>query len=118
LEEDYQPLSERLEDLKAAALAKKQQKGKQSAEKTVVSSSLRRSSRLKGKWKKTKGEQSHIIDLSEEILEKSPEQPSLDISPPREESPFRQEGAGSPPPQDFEFKQRKSPDVDPNQQEV
>lgn len=73
LEEDYQRLSERLVDLKAAALAKKQQKGKQSAEKTVVSSSLRRSSRLKGKWKKTKGDQSHIIDLSEEILEKSPE---------------------------------------------
>ena len=107
MEEDYQPLSERLVDLKAAALAKKQQKGKQSAEKTSMSSSLRRSSRLKGKWKKTKGDQSHFIDLSEEKLEKTPEQPSLDTSPPREESPFRQEGASSPPPQDFEFKQRK-----------
>ena len=85
-------------------MAKKKQKGKQSAQKKSMSSSVRRSSRLKGKWKKTKGDQSHFIDLSEEVLEKSPNQPSIESSPPREESPFRPERESSPPPPDFEIR--------------
>ena len=46
-------------------------------------------------------------------------QPSIEISPPHDESPSRPELESShPPPPDFELSPRKTPEVDPNQQEV
>lgn len=55
IEEDYQVLSERLVHLqKQAATTKKEEKGKQIIEEESTSPQyLRRSSRLKGKWRRT-----------------------------------------------------------------
>ena len=73
LEEDYQTLSERLVHLQEqAAIAKKKQKGKQSAQEKRTSPYLRRSIRLKGKVNKTQEKRYHFIDLAEETIEKSP----------------------------------------------
>ncbi|MCY6488327.1 hypothetical protein, partial [Actinobacillus pleuropneumoniae] len=91
IEEDYQPLSERLVHLQAAAIAKKKQKGKQSTQEKSTSPYLRRSTRLRGKGSKTPEKQPHFIDLGEKTLEKSPTRPSIESSPPHDESPFRPE---------------------------
>lgn len=116
IEEYYQTLSERLVHLQAAAIAKKKQKGKQSAQEKSTSPYVRRSTRLKGKKNITQEKQSHFIDLGEETPEKAPAQPSIESSPPRDESPFRPERESSlPPPPDFEPSPRKTPKVDPNQ---
>ena len=68
---------------------------------------------------KTQEKQSHFINLGEETIEKSPTQPSIQSSPPHDESPFRPERENNPPPPpDFEPSPRKTPEVDPNQQEA
>jgi len=128
IEEDYQTLSERLVHLQEqAVIAKKKEKGKQSIqEKSTTPPYLRRSTKLRGKGSRTQIKRPHFIDLGEETPEKSPAgrspprpQPSIETSPPHDESPSRPEIESSPPPpQDFEFSPRKTPEVDPNQQEV
>ena len=63
----------------------------------------------------TKEKQSHFIDLVERTPEKVPTQLDLESTPPREESPFQPE------PQtefDFEHSPRRTPEIDPDQQEV
>ena len=74
LEEDRQVLSERLVNLrKQVAIAKKKEKGKQSTEEESTSPQhLRRSNRLRGKWRKAQIKGPHFIDLGGE----TPEQPS------------------------------------------
>jgi len=83
---------------------------------------VRRSSRLKGKKSVTQEKKSHFIDLGEGTPEKAPTQPDIESSPPRVEStPPRDESPFRPEPQpdfDFEHSPRKTPEVDPNQQEV
>lgn len=128
MEEDYQTLSERLVHLQEqVVIAKKNEKGKQSIqEKSTSPPYLRRSTRLRGKGSRNQIKRPHFIDLGEEIPEKSPTgrspphpQPSIETSPPHDESPFRPKIESSPPPpQDFELSLRKTPEVYPNQQEV
>jgi len=129
IEEDYQPLSERLKHLqKQAATTKEKKKGKQSiGEGSTSPPYLRRSTRLKGRGSKTQVKRPNFIDLGEETPEKPPAghspprpQPSIEISPPNiDESPSRLELESSPPPpQDFEVSPRRTPEVDPSQQEV
>ena len=74
IEEDYQVLSERLVHLrKQAATTKKKEKGKHSMEEESTSPQyLRRSSRLRGKWRKTQVKGPHFIDLGGETPEKPP----------------------------------------------
>ncbi len=62
----------------------------------------------------TKGRQSHFVDLG--TLEKTPIQLDIEHSPPREESPFQQERESSF--QEFEFRPRQTPDIDPDQQKA
>jgi len=115
VEEDSQTLADRLSQLQAAALSKKKQKEKQSAQQKSTSVQVRRSSRLKERMSVTKEKQSHFIDLGEGTPEKAPTQLDLESTPPREESPFQPE------PQtefDFEHSPRRTPEIDPDQQEV
>jgi len=122
IEEDSQTLADRLAHLQAAAITKRKQKEKQSAQEKSTSSYVRRSSRLKGKKSVTQEKQSHFIDLGEGTPEKAPTQPDIESSPPHVEStPPRDESPFQPEPQpDFDFEQspRKTPEVDPDQQEV
>ena len=126
IEEDYQTLSERLVHLqKQAAIAKKKEKRKQSMEEGSTSPQyLRRSIRLRGKWRKKQVKGPHFIDLGGETPEKpldgcSPPhpQPNIETNPPDVDvSPSRPELESSPPPQqDFEFSPRKTPKIDPIQ---
>ena len=70
----------------------------------------------------TKDKQPHFIDLGEGTPEKAATQLDLESSPPRVEStPPREESPFQPEPQtEFEFEQspRRTPDIDPDQQEV
>ncbi len=88
---------------------------------------LRRSSRLRGKWRKTQVKGPHFIDLGGE----TPKKPQVGHSPPHllpnieanpsdvDVSPSRPELEDSPPPQqDFEVNPRKTLEIDPSQQEV
>jgi len=124
IEEDYQVLSERLVHLqKQVATAKKEEKGKQIMEEESTSPQyLRRSSRLKGKWRRTQVKGPHFIDLGGE----TPQKPQVGHNPPHplpdieanpsdvDESPSRPELEESPPPQqDFEASPRKTPGIDP-----
>jgi len=84
IEEDSQTLSERLVHLQAVAIAKKKQKGKQSAQEKITSPYVRRNSRLKGKKNITQEKQSHFIDLGEETPKKALSQPDIASSPPRD----------------------------------
>ena len=129
IEEDYQTLSERLVHLQEqAAIAKKKEKGKQSIQEGSTSPPyLRRSTRLREKGSKTQVKQPHFIDLGGETPKKLPAgrspprpQPSIETSPPHvDERPSRPELESSPPPpQDFELSPRKTPKIDPSQQEV
>lgn len=88
---------------------------------------LRRSSRLRGRWRKTQVKGPHFIDFGGETPEKPPTgrspphpQPDIETSPPDVDvSPSRSELEDSPPPQqDFEVIPRKTPEIDPSQQEV
>lgn len=126
IEEDYQPLSERLKHLqKQAAIAKEKEKGKQSiGEGSTSLPYLRRSTKLRGRGSKTQVKRPHFIYLGEETPKKPPTghspphpQPRIDISPPHiDESPSRPELESSPPPpQDFEVSPRRTPEVDPSQ---
>lgn len=122
VDEDSQTLADRLAQLQVAALSKKKQKEKQSAQQKSISAQVRRSSRLKEKMSVTKGKQSHFIDMGEGTPEKAPTQldlksspPHVESTPPREESPFQPE------PQTefyFEHSPRRTPEIDPDQQEV
>jgi len=122
VEEDSQTLADRLAHLQAATISKRKQKEKQSAQKQSTSPYVRRSSRLKGKKSVTKEKQSHFIDLGEGTPEKAPTQFDLESSPPRvEPTPQREESPFQPEPQpdfDFEHSPRKTPEIDPDQQEV
>ena len=120
IEDDSQTLADRLAQLHATALLKKKQKQKKQKQKST--SVVRRSSRLKGKMRVTKDKQPHFIDLGESTPEKAATQldfesssPRVEVTPPREESPFQQE-----PQTEFEYEPspRRSPDIDPDQQEV
>lgn len=111
VEEDSQTLANRLAHLQAAAISKRKQKEKQSAQKQSTSPYVRRSSRLKGKKSVTKEKQSYFIDLGEGKPEKAPTQPDIQSSPPRVEStPPRDESPFQSEPQidfDFEHSPRK-----------
>ena len=108
--------------------SKAKEKGKQSIGKGSTSPPyLRRSTRLRGRGSKTQIKRPHFIDLGEDTPEKPPAghspprpQPSIEISPPHiDESPSRPELESSPPPpQDFEVSPKRTPEVDPSQQEV
>ena len=115
-------MADRLAQLQAAALSNKKQKEKQSAKQKSTIAQVRRSSRLKGKMRVTKDKQPHFIDLGEGTPEKAATQLDLESSPPRVEStPPREESPFQPEPQtEFEFEQspRRTPDIDPDQQEV
>src|SRR5699024_7905002 len=93
---------------------KKKQKEKHSAQQKSTNVQVRRSSRLKGKMSVTKGKQSHFVDSG--TPEKTPIQLNIEHSPPREESPFQQERENSF--QEFEFRPRQTPDIDPDQQKA
>ena len=114
IEEEYQTLADRLVQLQATALSKKKQKEKQSSQQKSTSVQVRRSSRLIEKKSVTKEKQSHFIDLG--TPEKTPIRLDIELSPPREESPFQQERESSF--QGFEFRPRQTPDIDPVQQEA
>ena len=128
LEKDHQVLSKRLVYLrKKAATAKKKEKGKQSMEEESTSPQpLRRSNMLRGKWRKAQIKGPHFVDLGGETSEKPPAnrspthlQPNIETSPPNVDmSPSRLELEISPPQQDFGVSPRKTPEIDPNQQEV
>ena len=88
---------------------------------------LRRSSRIRGRWRKTQGKGPHFIDLGGETPEKPlvgrcppHPQPNIETSPPDVDvSLSRPELEDSPPPQqDFQVSPRKTPEIDPSQQEV
>ena len=68
IEEDYQPLSEKLKHLqKQAATTKAKEKGKQSiGEGSTSQPYLRRSNRLRGRGSKTQVKWPYFIDLGEE----------------------------------------------------
>lgn len=129
IEEHYQTLWERLVHLQEqVATAKKKEKGKQSIQEGSTSPPyLRRCTRLRGKGSKTQVKWPHFIDLGGETPEKPPAgrspprpQPSIETSPSHvDESPSRPELESSPPPpQDFQLSPRKTPEIDPSQQEV
>ena len=103
-EEDTQTLAHRLAQLQETAISKKKS----------TSIQVRRSRRLIERKSVIKGKQSHFVDLSTP----KKRQIQLDIysSPPREESPFQQERESSF--QEFEFRPRQTPDIDPVQQEA
>lgn len=121
-------LSERLVHLqKRTATAKKKEKGEQIMEEESTSPQyLRRSNRLKGKWRRTQVKGPHFIDLGGE----TPEKPQAGHSPPHplpnieanpsdvDVSPSRPKLEDSPPQQDFEASPRQTPEIDPKQQEV
>ena len=111
IEEESQTLADRLVQLQATALSKRKQKEKHSAQQKSTNVQVRRSSRLKGKLSVTKGKQSHFVDLG--TPEKTPIQLDVELSPPREESPFQQERESSL--QEFEFRPRQTPDIDHDQ---
>lgn len=114
MEEESQTLADRLAQLHATALSKKKQKEKQNSQPKSTSMQVRRSSRLIDKKSVTKEKQSHFIDLG--TPEKTPIRLDMELSPPREESPFQQERESSF--QGFEFRPRQTPDIDPDQQEA
>lgn len=109
--EEEQVHSERLIHLKEQSTkAKEKGKDKQSIEKGYTSSQgLRRSSRLKGKLKKTQIKGAHFIDLGGETPDQSPKK-----TPP-DQSPYY-----SPSPQlDFETSPRKTTlEIDQTQQQM
>ena len=71
-EEDHQVLSERLVHLQEQTSMTKK-RGKEKQKETDSSPQyVRRSSRLKGKWKKTQTKGPHFIDLGEVTPEKTP----------------------------------------------
>jgi len=120
-EEDSQPLAQRLAKLhEKTALSKKAkiQKPRQKAQKEKQSvATVRRSSRLQNKRRATR---SFFIDLStpekgaiKSDLEDSPQRDAA--TPPREDSPFQPEFETE---TEYEYSPRKSPIVDPAQQEV
>jgi len=139
-EEDHQMLSERLVYLqKQASISKKAEKGKQK-QKGSVPQCVRRSSRLKGKLRKTQIKGPHFIDLGEETSEQSlaDHSPSQSVSEPGsfhsqsdiEHTPSysQQDIDVSPFQPDFEFNSptrhfgdspiKMTPEIDPKQQEV
>jgi len=129
IEEDYQPLSEKLKHLqKQATTTKAKEKGKKSiGEGSTSPPYLRRSTKLRGRGSKTQLKRPYFIDLGEETPEKPPSghspprpQPSIETSPPQiDESPSQPELESSPsPPQDFKVSPRRTTEVDPSQQEV
>lgn len=129
IEEDYQVLFERLVHLqKQAAIAKNEEKGKKIMEEESTSPQyLRRSSRLKRKWRRTQVKGPHFIDLGGETPEKpqaghsTPHPlPNIEANPSDVDvRPSRPELEDSPPPQqDFKASPRKTLEIDPKQQEV
>src|ERR1700733_8544482 len=132
---DSQPLTQRLAELHdKIALSKKKEKQKQQIPKAKQSTtSVRRSSRLRGKMKTIKGP--YFIDLSspgEDVISPSHTE-SVEASPPREDSPFEHEleveveqeveieheiETEHEPEIEHEPSPRKSPEVDPDQQKV
>lgn len=88
---------------------------------------LRRSTRLRGKWRKAQTKGPHFIDLGGGTLEQPPagrspphSQPNIETNPPDVDiSPSRPDFEISPPQQDFGVSPRKtSPEIDPNKQEM
>ena len=118
-------------------MAKKRGKEKQK-EKDSSPQYVRRSSRLKGKWRKVQTKGPHFIDLGEATPEQTPvghspshSQPDVEHSPPHSQSnvetspqdvdmsPFQPDFEVNSPPQHFGDSPRKStPEIDPKQQEV
>ena len=131
-EEDTQPLAQRMAKLHETALSKKVEKQKQKVQKEKQSTTtVRRSSRLKGKMKATKNKGPSFIDLGtpEKVATSPPHAESVETSPPREESPFEHklesehESEHEPEHEhgsEFEYEPspKKSPEVDPDQQKV
>jgi len=107
LEEDHQTLSERLTHLQGqSAAARKKEKEKQSMEEEGTSPQhLRRSIRLRGKWRKAQPKGPHFIDLGGGTPKQPPtsrspphSQPNIETSPPDVDiSPSRPDFEISPP---------------------
>lgn len=108
-------MADRLSQLQAAALSKKKQKEKQSAQQKSTIVQVRRSSRLKERMSVTKEKQSHFIDLGEGTPEKAQTQLDLESTPPREESPFQPEHQTK---FDFEHSPRRTPEIDPDEKKI